>query len=125
MQSLNVSASGNHRAAKPKGLTDWTEFCMVLAYSFHGVQFHVDALSGTKLGQDDIRIRRRRGTPSKDVFLFAGRYPCEVFREQFMIDVQFVGVRRVFWCVRITLAGDVYSEDKGVPVGWWVLWARF
>jgi hypothetical protein len=42
-----------------------------------------------------------------------------------MVDVQLVGVCRAFFCVGITLAGDVYPEDKGVPIGWRVLRTRF
>jgi hypothetical protein len=74
---LNVRAQ--IEGSTPNALTDWTEFCMVLAYAFYSVQLHVDALSRTKLRQDDIRIRGRRRGTSKDGLLFTGWYPGEVF----------------------------------------------
>jgi hypothetical protein len=61
---------------------------MVLADTLDGVTDHFYLLAWSEFGQDDVGVCRSWwGDVCEYLFLFAGWFPYEVRRQQFVVDV--------------------------------------
>ena len=68
---------------------------MILADASAAMQQHVDLLSGTQRGDEDVVDDRLDAFGSESFFLIANWLPDEMLRSDLVVQVKFVWIRRV------------------------------
>lgn len=91
---------------------------MILSYTFHRMELHLDCLPGSEFRQNDVWICTSRCwcICGEDVFLFTGRFPFQMRRKQFVVDVQFRWIRAAFGRVGIAFTDNLDGKDDGIAV---------
>ena len=107
-------------AQKKTKRTDRTPLCMLLTDALDSMEFHIDRLSGTQFGEDDVRVRRRRRgvVPREHILLLALRLPLEVGRQHLVVVVQLIRIRfrRGPRRIRLARARDLQFKHDRVLV---------
>lgn len=82
------------------------------------VKFHFNRLTGTKLGDQDVRVDGLNCViASKELFLATDGVECDIFGVDVRILVEFAGVSLLGIRVGVLGTFDVQAQDDGVVIG--------